>query len=310
MTAEDPVFFVGVDVGASKIASGLVELPSGRLLASASEPTPPLQSVTDHVDVVVGAATRMFRRAGSRAIAGIGVGVCELVDRGGLVRSAMSVELRGDRLVTELSSLSDNVVVDSDVRAHAAAEAAFGHGRSYEDFAFISAGTGVSSCLVIGGRPYPGARGNAIVLTSAPVTVRCTSCGAVTSEIVEDVASGAAISSAWGSDRSEDAFEAAVAGDDRAIKILDHAALALGSAIAFLVNLSDPGAVVIGGGLSSAPGTFWVDVEREMRRRVWSEATRELPFVRTSLGPDAGIIGAATTLRAGSRWPAVLHQDD
>ena len=292
MTADDPLF-VGIDVGASKIASGLVELPTGRVVAFASDSTPPLNRVTDHVDLVVDAATRMFERAGPREVAGIGAGVCELVDRDGRVRSARSVELRGDRLVTELSLLSDNVVIDSDVRAHAAAEARFGHGGSHEDFAFVSAGTGVSSCLVIGGRPYAGARGNAIVLTSAPLTLRCTSCGAITSEVVEEVASGVAIAAAWGSDRAEDAFDAAVAGDDRAREILERAALALGSSIAFLVNVCDPGAVVVGGGLSSAPGTFWADVEREMRRRVWSEATRELPFHRTSLRPDAGVIGAA-----------------
>jgi glucokinase len=215
MTAGDPSLFVGVDVGASKIAAGLVELPGGRVVASASEPTPPIGSVADHVDVVVGASTRMFERAGAASVAGLGVGVCELVDRDGRVRSAASVELRRDRLIAELSSLSGIVVIDSDVRAHALAEARVGVSRSFEDFAFVSAGTGISSCLVIGGRPYQGACGNAIVLGSSPVTVRCKSCGAETSEILEEVASGRAIATAWGHGRAEDAFDAAVAGGAR-----------------------------------------------------------------------------------------------
>jgi glucokinase len=293
MTAGDPSLFVGVDVGASKIASGLVELPGGRVVASASEPTPPIDSVRDHVDLVVRSSTRMFERAGARSVAGLGVGVCELVDREGRVRSAASVELRGDRLISELSPLSGSVVIDSDVRAHALAEASVGLGRAFEDFAFVSAGTGISSCLVIGGSPYAGARGNAIVLGSSPVTVRCTSCGAETSEILEEVASGRAIAAAWGLDRAEDAFDAAAAGDDRAIAILARAATALGGAIAFLANVSDPGAIVIGGGLASAPEPFWSDVERETRMRIWSEETRALPFSLSTLGPDAGVVGAA-----------------
>jgi glucokinase len=294
--SEGPVASIGVDVGASKTASGLVEFPSGRVLASASVATPLLGSVADHVDHVVQAAARMLEEAGARSVhvAGVGVGVCELVNRDGHVRSAASVELRGDRLAAELSSLADVVIVDSDVRAHALAEVRFGRGRAFDDFAFVSAGTGISSCLVIGGKPYPGARGNAIVLSSAPVTVRCSSCGAITSEIVEDVASGRAIAAAWGTGTAEDAFEAAAAGEGRAGAILDHAATSLGSSIAFLANVADPGAIVIGGGLASAPRSFWSDVEREMRERIWSEETRALPFVLTELGPEAGVVAAAS----------------
>jgi len=293
MTAGDPSLFVGVDVGASKIAAGLVELPGGRVVASASELTPPIDSVTDHVDLVVRSSASMFERAGASSVAGLGVGVCELVDRDGRIRSAASVELRGDRLGSELSSLSANVVIDSDVRAHALAEASVGVGRSFEDFAFVSAGTGISSCLMIGGRPYQGARGNAIVLGSSPVTVRCTSCGAETSEILEEVASGRAIATAWGHGRAEDVFDAAATGDARASAIIARAATALGGAIAFLANVTDPGAIVIGGGLASAQGSFWSDVERETRTRIWSEETRALPFSLSTLGPDAGVVGAA-----------------
>ena len=298
MTAgsEGTVASVGVDVGASKTASGLVEFPSGRILASASVATPSFGRVPDHVDHVVEAAARMVQEAGARSVpvAGVGVGVCELVDLDGRVRSAASIELRGDRLVAGLSSLADVVIVDSDVRAHALAEARFGHGRAFGDFAFVSAGSGISSCLVIGGKPYAGAHGNAIVLTSSPVTVRCSSCGAITSEIVENVASGRAIAAVGGTGTADGVFEAAAAGEERAVAILDHAATSLGSSIAFLANVADPGAIVIGGGLASAPGSFWSDVEREMRERIWSEQTRALPFELTTLGPEAGVVGAGS----------------
>ncbi len=108
-----------------------------------------------------------------------------------------------------------------------------------------------------------------------------------------------AIATAWGSDRAEDVFEAAIAGDRSAAAILARAATALGSSLAFLANVADPGAIVIGGGLSSAPGPFWGDVERETRARIWSESTRSLPFLLTELGSDAGIVGAACLAWAG-----------
>lgn len=293
MSTTDPLLVVGVDVGASTIASGLVELPSGRVLTSTSTPTPRVDEVPDHVDHVLRGARRMFEAAGKDPIVGLGVGVCELVDREGRVRSAASVELRGERLAAELASLTRSVHIESDVRAHARAEATFGHGQAFEDFAFVSAGTGVSSSLVIGGRPYPGARGNAIVLASSPLAVRCTSCGAVASETLEEVASGRALAERWGTVGAKELFEAAAAGDERASEITARAALALGGSLAFLVNVADPAAIVIGGGLASARGSFWSDVEREMRLRIWSEDTSALPFFLSTLGPDAGIVGAA-----------------
>ena len=240
MSTIDPLLVVGVDVGASKIASGLVELPSGRVLTSTSTPTPPLAEAPDHVDHVLRSARRMFEAAGKDPVVGLGVGVCELVDRQGRVRSAASVELRGERLAAELASLTRNLRIESDVRAHARAEAAFGHGRAFEDLAFVSVGTGVSSCLVIGGRPYPGARGNAIVLASSPLTVRCTSCGASTSETLEEVASGRALAEGWGSNGAKDVFEAAAAGDERANALIARAALALGGSLAFLRERGRP----------------------------------------------------------------------
>jgi glucokinase len=141
------------------------------------------------------------------------------------------------------------------------------------------------------------------VLTSSPITVRCSACGALTSEIVEDVASGRAIAAAWGAGTAEDVFEAVAAGDKRAGLILDHAATALGSSIAFLVNVTDPGAIVIGGGLASASASYWSEVERRARERIWSEETRALPFVLTALGPEAGIVGAAATVVVPDRPP-------
>ncbi|MGI8616320.1 MAG: ROK family protein, partial [Actinomycetota bacterium] len=70
-------------------------------------------------------------------------------------------------------------------------------------------------------------------------------------------------------------------------------ATALVGAIAFLANVTDPGAIVIGGGLASAQGSFWSDVEQETRMRIWSEETNALPFSLSTLGPDAGVVGAA-----------------
>ena len=101
---------------------------------------------------------------------GIGVGVPELVDPVGNISSAHTLAWQGDGVRAAFSSLAP-AVVESDVRAGALAEAMFGAGRGYRLFVYVTVGTGISSTLVQDGRPFAGARGNALILASSPFTI-------------------------------------------------------------------------------------------------------------------------------------------
>ena len=93
--------------------------------------------------------------------------------------------------------------------------------------------------------------------------------------------------------RAEDVVLAAAAGDQAALAAIRTAAGALGVSIGWLVNVLDPAAIVIGGGLGSAPGPYWETLVTSARAHIWSEASRDVPIVPAALGPDAGLIGAA-----------------
>jgi len=82
--------------------------------------------------------------------------------------------------------------------------------------------------------------------------------------------------------------------------IVVTAGRALGAAIAQLVNVLDPEAVVIGGGLGLAAGLYRRSIEEALRHHVWSDLHRNVALLSASLGNDAGIIGAA--LGAGARY--------
>ena len=133
------------------------------------------------------------------------------------------------------------VVVESDLRAAALAEARFGSGAGVSPFLFAIVGTGASACLVVDGRPYAGGRGEAVVLGAPPV---------------EAVASGTALARAAGLERAED-----VLADPALAPLVDAAATALGGALAVLANALDPSLVVLGGGLGAQRG-FSERVER------------------------------------------------
>lgn len=93
--------------------------------------------------------------------------------------------------------------------------------------------------------------------------------------------------------RAEGVLAAAAAGDQAAAAIIESAGVALGVSLGWLVNVLDPEALVIGGGLGMAEGPFWDTMIASTREHIWSDTSRDLPILHAALGNDAGIIGAA-----------------
>jgi glucokinase len=245
-------------------------------------------------------AEEMARRASAvqRPFAGVGIGVPELVDPEGHVTSGQTIDWRGLSLPERLTGLG-RVCVEADVRAAALAEAHFGAGLRFRVFVYLSVGTGISSTLVQDGRPFAGARGNALVFASGTLRAVCPNCGATVETVLEDLASGPALERRYhrvvpaARTGGEGVLAAAAAGDPDAVAIVQAGAGALGNGIAWLVNVLDPEAVVVGGGLGMAGGLYWDRLIDSTRRHIWAENSRTLPIIPAVLGTDAGIIGAA-----------------
>jgi glucokinase len=259
---------LGIDIGGTKIAVGVVNA-DGTLLRSTRLPTD--GATLDGVAAVVA------ELASAIDIAGVGVGVCELVDPGGRIRSHESVAWTE----TELEAALGPVALEADVFAAALAEARFGAGRAFSSFVYVTVGTGISHCLVLDGEPYRGAHGCAQLIGSAALRFVCPHCGRRARLVLEDIASGAALA--------------------RTGTTAEESAEVLGSYIALLVNVLDPEAVVVGGGLGSAGGAYWDALVRGVRGHVWAEHVRDLPLAQAGLGADSGVIGAGLVgLRAAA----------
>lgn len=295
---------IGIDVGGTKIAGGLVGFPEGTLTHREAMPTRPERGPDAVLVDVADLAARLRRHAvnaGNRA-EGLGLGVPELVDLQGRVASGHTIDWRGVDLAERLAEFAP-VCVEADVRAAARAEARFGAGRPYRQFVYVTVGTGISSTLVLDGVPFAGSRGNALVLASGPWITECGQCGGTVRVVVEEVSSGPALVSAcqrlrpgWAG-RTEDVLAAAANGDEDAVKAVRAGGFALGNSVAFLVNVLDPEAIVVGGGLGVAGGVYWDAFVETVRQLVWSDAGRDLPIVQAALGVDAGVIGAADAAR-------------
>jgi glucokinase len=227
----------------------------------------------------------------------IGLGVCELVNRKGEIVSANCIQWKDQQVCARLSVLAPTVM-EADVRAAALAEALFGSGKHFHSFLYVTIGTGISCCLMLDGQPHLGARGASGTMASSPLSVPCEKCDRVNNRTLEEIASGPALVSRFHdaggtASTAQEVLGAAAAGDTRAIAVIHSAGEALGSQIALLVNVLDPEALVIGGGLGLSEGLFREQFVAATRRHIWSEINRDLPILRAALGTDAGWIGAA-----------------
>ncbi|HEY8454645.1 MAG TPA: ROK family protein [Actinopolymorphaceae bacterium] len=303
---------IGLDVGGTKIAGGLVDPASGAVHDKVVVPT-----CAEHgSDAVLGTAADLVRSLAEsivdrRSGVAVGVGVPELVDPDGRITSsyllAWSREQVASTLARAVQPVPCVVRIEADVRAAALAEARFGAGRGHETFCYVTVGTGISCCLVQHGVPYTGARGNALILVSPTHRTRRDSAspGDDGPDLLETVAAGPALVERYAeltNVRLPDAravLSAAHAGDQPAMQVVRDAGEALGEALAHLVNALDPAAVVVGGGLGSAGGLYVQAAIQRARDLIWAPATRSLPIVRAELGADAGLVGAGLVAVAG-----------
>ena len=304
--AEPGVVALGIDVGGSKVAMGIVAA-DGSILARDRVVNREHRRKDLLGEVARRAALLAAAAPAGTVLAGVGVGICELVDPGGQVVSSVSIPWSRAELDEALSGPGP-VSIDADVRAAARAEGRFGAGRPHASFGYVTVGTGISSCLVLDGEPWVGAHGAAQLLGSGSLALPCPHCGRGLECSLEDVGSGAAIASRY-RNRSGSAaagadvvLAAASSGDAIAGEVVGEATDALGGFLAMFVNITDPEALIVGGGLGSAPGPFRDRVFAAVRRHVWAPAARSLPIHPAELGPEAGVVGAGwQVLREGTR---------
>jgi glucokinase len=296
---------VALDIGGTKIAGGLVS-SDGTVRAQVAVPTERDGGRDPGLLASYRTAAELLAHATQQGwpVCGLGIGVPEYVSAEGLLTSRLVLDwdVQPKQLFADLGP----VTVDSDVRCGARAEAQVGAGRGRSSMLYVTVGTGLSSTLVVDGLPFAGARGEAIAFGELPVD---RAAAPHESGSLEDFASGQGIT-----DRfrhlddlpvgaapvrgAADVFALADGGHRGAALVVDSAALALGAAIAWMVDVLDPEVVVLGGGLGTSTGRWEGLVRAEYEQR---SAARPgaAPLERALLGPSSGLVGAALAHRQG-----------
>ena len=228
-------------------------------------------------------------------VASVGVGIAGLVSRDGSV--AVTTHLPGVRDLSLGQQLADElgipVAIDNDATCATVAEWRVGAARGFDDVLMVTLGTGIGGGAVVNGRVargtngYAGEFGHMVVQRGGP------DCPCGRRGCWESYASGGGLSRLAGGIAAEQVVADFLAGDERAMRVVDEFADWVVLGLYNLVHIHDPACIVLGGGLGSRSEILDVVVPR-FAAGPTGHAGRAMPrIVRAELGDRAGAIGAA-----------------
>ncbi len=308
---------IGIDVGGTKIAGGVVDT-EGRILAEARVESP----ADDTSEIERSIVSLVERLRADHRVDAVGVGMAGYVDSTrSVVMFTPNLALRDVPLRRDLEArLGLPVVVENDANAAAWGEFAFGAGADVDDLLLLTIGTGVGGGIVLGGQLLRGAFGVAAEVGHLRVVPGGHPCGCGNRGCLEQYASGSALvrnarqRAVGGSPESRPLVERAGGdaatitgpmvtelaqqGDPFSVELLSELGRWLGEGIAALATVLDPAVTVIGGGVSQAGDLLVQPARQAFLGEVTAPEHRPIQEIRlATLGNRAGIIGAADLAR-------------
>ncbi len=312
-----PCNVIAVDIGGTKIAAALVRYESDDCAPVITRRAQRATDARDGGDAVLVRVIDVVRELADAAHdlgeAPVGVGIaaagCISPDDGSVFyANSIMPGWSGQPLAAAVRKASGlPVAAMGDVHGHALGETRWGGAKGLSSCLFVAAGTGMGGAYVVDGKVMRGAHGAAghigHILHPAASGFTC-ACGA--DGHVESVTSGTGIGALYqGVAMTDAAFDAAVdgaevsrraqAGEEKARAVLREAGSALGGAIASMVNILDPAAIVLTGTVTRA-GSIWREALEEAYHSQAMVPMRDTPLLEAMLGGDAPLIGAAENL--------------
>jgi glucokinase len=308
---------LGVDIGGTKVAVGLVDR-DGKILTQGRKPMVANGTAEAALQAVTGAIDSMS----SAAEPGRGfhsIGICApgpLDPKTGVVLNPPNLPCWRDfPLAERIRTLYGvPVKVDNDANAAALAETRWGAARGFRYVFYATIGTGIGTGIVFDGRIYHGNTGSAGEGGHMSIDYRGPVCGCGKRGCIEILAAGPAIGLrartklAAGPSRSaildlakenvasvtsEMVGQAYAAGDPLAREILQETVELLAAWLGNIVDLLDPDVLVMGGGVAAMLKPFFEDIKKRLPAWCVNPRVSEIPLLMAHYGADAGIAGGA-----------------
>jgi len=297
-------YSIGVDLGGTNLRAAAID-GQGKLLDKISGSTELRAGRDAVIDDMVQSIETLRARLGEHNLRGVGIGLPGfiLMDKGIIVGSNNMPEFENYPVRDEIEKrLGAKVILENDANAAALGEQWMGAGRGVDDMVLLTLGTGIGGGIIVGGRVLHGQLGMAGELGHLTVVPNGNPCGCGNRGCVEKHASATAIVAmakliGLGHDKaqitSEDVYNLAVEGNERAIAIFKSMGEALGVALANLINTFNFPLYLLSGGPLPAWNFFAPAMLAEVERRSFTYRHSPTRIEKATLGNEAGLYGAA-----------------
>ncbi len=282
---------IGLDIGGTKIRAGIVDrqgcvrnIPTEILTCAQQDRA----IITNNLAALV---QQILQDTSAYEVLGIGVGCTGPLDNDrGVILDVVNLPTLNHFPLKDFleQQFATKVVMDNDANALILGEAVFGAGRGYDSVLGITLGTGLGCAFVADGKIWQGNNGCAGEIWTSPYK----------EGLIEDYVSGSAIANIYKYHTGVgytalDIANMARQGDSVAIRIWNSFADDLAYALSWIVNMTDPQSIVMGGSVSKSADLFMDRVDTTFRQYVCTSVADSVVFKSAQLGDDAGIIGAA-----------------
>ncbi len=297
---------LAADLGGTNFRIAVVN-SGGKIVARDQQNTPNRPQPDELADFIVDQASSLIHKAGGQVYV-FGLSAPAVIDQeaGSVTASPNIPALNGLRLAELIQTkIGLPTILENDANAAAVGERWLGALAGVNNGICVTLGTGVGGGIILDGKLYTGANGTAgeighICVEPFGVPCECGSRGCV-----EQYASATAIirmaeeESGGGESGSgermtaESIYDSALGGDVAATQIFQTAGFYLGIALGGVVNMLNPEVISIGGGVAQAWDLFIEETRRQIKLRAFQQPAERVKLVRSRLGDNAGILGAA-----------------
>ena len=327
---------LGVDVGGTKVAAGLVDA-RGQIVWRTRRPMVARKSAEEGTAAVIDAIKSVLASDAARGtkIAAVGISAPGNIDPigGKIVRAANLPCWRDYPLADAVRrAVKLPVFLDNDGNAAALAEAAWGAGVGYDVVFYCTLGTGVGTGLVMHGHVFHGRTGAAGEGGHVSIDYRGPRCACGKLGCIEVFAAGPAIAQRArarltqaerlresprskileyaGSIKAvtaEHVGKASLEGDAPATEVLQETADYLAIWLGNVIDLLEPDVIVVGGGLGHLMATFFGYIRAQLPKWSINPRCQEIPIVSAMYGAVSGIAGAAALCLPAARLAAAAR---
>jgi glucokinase len=319
MTGTGNTLVVGVDVGGTKVAAGLVDR-HGEIKTQVRTPMVANGEAGEGLAAVVSAIDLVLDHDANTRTQIRGIGICApgpLDPTTGVVINPPNVPCwRNFPLAAEIEKVYGvPVKVENDANAAALAEAYWGAGRGFRHIFYAGIGTGIGTGIVCGGRIYNGRTGAAAEGGHMSIDYHGPLCGCGKPGCIEVLAAGPAIArrarAKLALEKTSDSGILALAkgnidavtgemvghayavGDRLAEQVLQETVQLLSLWLSNIVDLLEPDVIIVGGGVAAMLNPFFGDISKWLMEYCINSRCQEIPLLKAHYGADAGIAGGA-----------------